>query len=277
MTDRIKQLNEAYRNARGKLSFFDSNCWIGRRAFPEFNNLYSVDDLIEEIGFYGIERGVVTHTMSVDYDPKVGNEQVAKDIEGRDKLYGAMSLLPEGTGELGDIEEYIDKMLGRKMVMARLFPKSHGFSLNKWSADSTLKVLEKRRLPLCLWHSETSWNEIYSLCSSYPELPVIIEGTGRKIIYDNRLYYPILKSCPNLHLELHNLVNYLGVDKVVEHFGGERLIFGSYMPIQDPNTSIMQITYGDFANEEKVKIAGGNLDVMLESLQIPLSVNSRKY
>jgi predicted TIM-barrel fold metal-dependent hydrolase len=268
MADKLKRLTESYQKAKSGFSFFDSNCWVGRRAFPEFNSLYTVDGLIKEMAFYGIEKAVVTHTMSVDYDPRTGNEQLAKDIEGRENLYGAISLLPEGTGELGDIEEYIDDMLKRKIVIARIFPKSHTFSLGKWSSDSLFKALEERKMPLCLWHSETSWGEIYNLCSAYPNLPVIVEGTGRKILYDNRLYYPILKRCPNLYLELHNVVNHAGVDRLVADFGGDRLIFGTYMPIQDPNTTIMQVAFGDFPLQEKAKIAGGNLRGMLDETKI---------
>ena len=49
----------------------------------------------------------------------------------------------------------------------------------------------------CLWHHETDWNQIASLCFDYPQLPIIIEGTGRKILYDNRMFYQLMEQCDN--------------------------------------------------------------------------------
>ena len=86
-----------------------------------------------------------------------------------------------------------------------------------------------------VWHTETAWEDVAAVCQSHPRLPVIVEGPNRKLLYHNRVYYRLLERFANFHLEIHNLVGYLGLDDVVRRFGSQRLIFGTYFPQQDPN------------------------------------------
>jgi predicted TIM-barrel fold metal-dependent hydrolase len=132
-----------------------------------------------------------------------------------------------------------------------------------------LQALADRRLPLSIWHTEVPWEEIRNLCQAYPELPVILEGTPLKILYYNRLLYPLLAQCPNLRLEIHNLVNYLGIEDITRRFGARRLVFGSFMPVCDPNAAMMQVTHARIGEEDKVKIARGNLMELLAGVQVP--------
>ena len=135
-------------------------------------------------------------------------------------------------------------------------------ALHGWCSGALLDAVAEARLPLIVWHTEVAWEEIRGLCESYPDLPVIVEGTPKKIIYHSRLYYALLERCPNLRLELHNLVNYLGMEDIAARFGAHRLVFGSYMPVYDPNTSLMQVTHARLTPDQKARIAGGNLAEM---------------
>jgi predicted TIM-barrel fold metal-dependent hydrolase len=130
-----------------------------------------------------------------------------------------------------------------------------------------LEAMEWLHLPIVLWHSEATWPEIAELCRGYPNLRVIVEGTGRKLLYDNRIYYAFLERFPNLFLETHNLTNYLELDQLVKRFGSGRFLFGSFFPHLDPNSAAMPLSHAGFTEEDKRNIAHGNLERLLAEVQ----------
>jgi predicted TIM-barrel fold metal-dependent hydrolase len=98
-------------------------------------------------------------------------------------------------------------------------------------------------------------------------LPVIVEGTGRKLFYDNRVYYALLERFPNLYLETHNLTNYLGLDDLVRRFGSGRFLFGSYFPHEDPNSAAMLLTHGELTAADQENIAHRNLENLIAEVR----------
>jgi predicted TIM-barrel fold metal-dependent hydrolase len=258
VNDRIAIMAEAYRQARARLCFLDSNLWIGRPVQPEFNTLFDLDTLRRRMTRYQIQGGVVSNFAAKDYGPAWGNDEVLNLLAGTG-LWAGIVLVPEMFDPESAGRAYLSECIARGARLARVFPKSHNFTLRAWCSGALLQALADSRLPLVVWHTEVAWDEICSLCETYPDLTVIVEGTGQKILYHSRVYYPLLERYPNLRLELHNLATYLGVEDLVRRFGARRLIFGSYMPVFDPNATLMQVTHARISEEDKQLIAGQNL------------------
>jgi len=259
----LGQMVDGYQAMKAKLAFFDSSCWLGRPALPEFVTVHSVDGLLAQMQRYRIPRAVVSHIASKDYDPTVGNEMLLDAVRDADNLLGAVTLVPSATGEQGDPHAYLDQCIKRKARLGRLFPTLHRFSLGDWCCGEVLAAMQERRIPLLIWHSEASWDTLFSLAGKYPELPIILEGTegtGRKILYFNRFYYALLEKTRNVSIELHYMYNFLLLEDIVGKFGAERLVFGSYLPLQDPNATMMRITRARISDDDKRSIAGGNLE-----------------
>jgi len=236
--------------------------WIGRPVHPEFNTQFNLETLRQRMQRYQIQGGVVSNFTAKDYDPAWGNYELLKLLAGTG-LWAGIVLVPEmfDPQEAGRV--YLSDCIMQGARLARVFPRTHNFTLQTWCSGALLRCLDDHRMPIVVWHTEVSWHEIYELCRSYPNLAVIVEGTGQKIIYHSRMYYSLLELCPNLYLELHNLVTYLGVEDLVRHFGAQRLIFGSYMPIFDPNVALMQVTCARICEEDKQLIAGRNLSTLI--------------
>lgn len=266
MHDRIAAMMEQYRRARSELRFLDSNLWLGRPRNPEFASGFDIEALRRRLVRYGIAGGLVSHFAALTYGAEWANERLLADLNGTE-LWAAVTLVPEmfRTAEAG--RAYLNEAIARGARAVRVFPVTHAFTLRGWCSGALLDAVAEARLPLIAWHTEVSWEEIRGLCESYPELPVIVEGTPKKIIYHSRLYYALLERCPNLRLELHNLVNYLGLEDIAARFGANRLVFGSYMPVYDPNTSLMQVTHARLTPDAKARIAGGNLEEMVAGVR----------
>jgi len=96
----------------------------------------------------------------------------------------------------------------------------------------------------------------------------VLEQTDEEAYWNGRYLFPLLEKCENLFLEVANCVLYLEIDEIVKRFGAERLIFGSYLPVDDPNASLMLITEGDFSSEEKEQIAHKNLEKLIEGVVV---------
>ena len=208
----------------------------------------------------------MSHFAGLSYSAEWANEQLLRDLD-RSGLWAGITLLPEMFQQAQAGRAYLSDAIGRGARLARVFPLAHNFTLRSWCSGPLLQTISDCRLPLMLWHTEVSWEEIRSICESNPELPVIVEAVGRKILYHTRLFYPLLERCPNLFLELHNLVNYLGIEDIVHRFGAGRLVFGSFMPVYDPNATMMQVTHARISEEEKVRIARQNLTELIEGVR----------
>jgi predicted TIM-barrel fold metal-dependent hydrolase len=266
MLDRIEAMAEAYRQARAQLTFLDSNLWIGRPRLPEFTAGFDIQTLRDRMARYGIAGGVVSHFAAIPYGAAWANEQTLKAAAGTG-LWAAITLMPEMFHAEDAGRSTVKDAIARGARLARVFPVSHNYTLRPWCSGALLQALADNRLPLVVWHTEVSWEEIRNICETHPTLTVIVEGTPKKILYHSRLYYALLERCPNLRLELHNLVNYLGVEDIVSRFGARRLIFGSYMPVFDPNAALMQVTHARIPADDKARIAHGNLAELIAGVQ----------
>jgi hypothetical protein len=263
----VKAMEDEYRDTVRALHFFDSNCWLGRvnNRGPVYMN--TVSDLIQHMDFSGIEKSLVSHVLARYSHPTLGNDLLLREIAEHSRLYGCFILLPSATDELGLLGEYTDYMLENNVLAVRLFPDSQRFSVEDWSADSLFGILQEKRIPLFIWSREITWDLLYKICKKYSKLPVIVEQCEEETYRNLRYLYPLLEKCQNLWMEVHNSHLYLQVDDIVKRFGAERLIFSTYYPVDDPQTSLMLITHGDFSPVEKELIAHGNLEKLMDGVQ----------
>ncbi|MBT9151717.1 MAG: hypothetical protein DDT40_01913 [candidate division WS2 bacterium] len=266
--NKISKLIERYTGEKKKIKFFDANCWLGNPVPESLREIpATASELLKLMDYCGIEKAVIASSSALNYNVLYGNERLLDEIRPSDRLYGAAILLPEHTGELGNLSDYISFLTQNKVVMIKLFPKIHNFVLSDYCMGSLLNLLEEQKIPLTLWHTQTTWNEIDRLCSTYPNLPIIIEGVARKLLYDNRIFYPLLKKHKNLFLGTHNLTNYLGLDDMVEQLGAGKVIFGTFMPMNDPEAALMPVVYGKFPTGQKEMIAGNNLLSLITNIK----------
>ena len=264
---RLNALIGEYDRRRQALGLFDLNVWLGTPLEPGFSPAGDFEGLKAGLARCDIRRAVVSHTLCKRYDATMGNLALIDAIRTDEAFHGAAVLVPNPRPTRSWLDE-LRELAAAKIRAVRLFPKSHGFALSPWCVGDLLRSLEALSIPLMLWHTEASWDSIADLCREYPGLPVIVEGTGRKLFYDNRVYYRLLEQCPNLYLETHNITNYLGLDDLVARFGAERFLFGSYSPCQDPNAAIMLLTHGQLTQADRTNIAHRNLERLIEGVTV---------
>jgi hypothetical protein len=268
MENKIDGLVDSYRSGKAQYNFFDCNCWLSFcRQRDQFFQVTGVQALYDGLQKHCISQAVASCTECIEYDPLKGNSRLMYTIGPMKNMYGSIVLTPDITFCGIDIGTYLAKAIENKIVAVRLFPKKLRHSLMNWQMRDIFSCMQQHRLPLMLWHAETDWDTIKSICEEYSELPVIIEGNDQKLLYHNRYYIQLLRMYKNLFLETHSVINYLGIESLVNELHIEQLIYGSYFPINDPNSAMMMITHADISRSAKLKIAGGNMHMLIDNIK----------
>jgi len=248
------------------LSLFDSNCVIGKRSVRRSGRageaeIYSLESLLAEMDYAGIDDALVYHSLAREYDSMLGNRQLMDEISGYERLQPCWVLMPHGTGEMPRPEVLVREMLERGVKAARLFPSDHLFSLSDWCSGELLGELENRGIVVIIEIDQIGWDGLHGLCSRFPNLSVIIANLSYRV---NRYLYPLLEKFKNLYVETSGYQIHRGVEALCARFGVERLVFGTRLPYFTPGPAITMVQYSLISAKEKEMIAGGNLRRLLD-------------
>ena len=70
-----------------QITFIDSNCLIGRRAFREPGTLYKTEDFLRELEYHRIAGALVHHAFSLELDQAYGNRAVLDECAKSARLF----------------------------------------------------------------------------------------------------------------------------------------------------------------------------------------------
>jgi len=260
--------NSAARRGRiAGLSFFDANCWLGTPSyFPLAQELHpgQVEGTLQE---YKLHGALISHWDAVRLSAQEGN-QALLEASGTlpQNVYTVWTGLPTAVSEQ-------DPLPGRgrpdpRLRGVRLFPKTHQFQLAAWVVGELCEWCSERRIPLFVWHVETQWASLQALAAAFPRLTIVIESQWQKCLCHNRDLFSLLKACPNVLLESSNFIGQDNVSVFVRSFGAGRLLWGSFLPVNDPYASIGMVLEADITENQKQLIAGGNLRRLIAEVKV---------
>ena len=264
----VGQWQQEFTESIRELAFFDANCWYGRTNQPRRSVIDSIDALDKVATGIGYDRCNVSYLLSKYLKPHEGNAILMDDVDGRDRFTPSIVFTPWMVESESQAEEYLESMLRLGARSVRLFPKTHHYLINEWSYSYLPKLLEAYRVPLFVWTEEMDWNEVYALSRAYPRLPIVVEQCEVEAFFNLGYLVPLLESTANVYLETNRVHEYLALDVLVERLGGNRFIYGSNMPVDDPYPQLAVITMGDFPNEDKKRIAHENLESLFSDVRI---------
>jgi predicted TIM-barrel fold metal-dependent hydrolase len=247
-----------------QLEFFDGCAMVGWRSDRHPETIWHPDDFLADYQYYGINAALVHHAVAVEYHQDYGNRRLLEEIAGRPRLIPQWVLMPHHTHEIAPADELIPQMLGLGVRSARIFPKMHGFPTSDDVCGPLFTALQEHRIPLFADVSELSIDEAAKLCERYPELPMVLCGIAWG---SDRVLEPALERTPNLHVETHAFQGHRAYERIVEQFGAERLIFGTGLPNCSPGAAMMMCLYEDISEQDRAKIAGGNLLRLLNEVR----------
>lgn len=234
----VKQLEKDFLTFKAESEIFDINC-----AIPCFLDETLENQLPTPETYFGegVDKMVLTSTLFNKIDYHTGNNVVFDAAAKDDRFYASATIAPNMNLGGRKFAAELDEMLAKKTVITRMFPKAHKFQLRKWLVGDILAELERRRVPLMIWHMQAEWDEIAEIAEAYPKLPIIIEGSDQKTIYYVNSVMGLCEKFHNVHLEMHNFTQYDFLPYALKYVGADRLLFGSRSPFNDMNVPLYQI------------------------------------
>lgn len=256
------QLREEARS----LDLFDASAWLGRTsAFPLMEE--GTPELVENILSRSYINGaLVSHWMGREDCSQESNQLLLSEIEGHSNWYATITLnplFPQDPGSPGSSEW----LWPEKVKAARVFPATFKYALVDWCVGALCERLIEKRFPLFVFHTETSFQDLYQLARRYPELRIVLESQVKKILYHSRMLLPLMKACPNIYLEISNYCAQGMIEYTVNTLGAERLVFGTFIPANDPFVPLGLLLQAELSQEDKQAIAGGNIRRMISEVR----------
>lgn len=245
------------------MNFFDCNCALGKSGRPPLRYAGTPAELLAEMGFCGIDQGLVYHANQRFSSPITWNPVLSAEIRHHSRLHGTRAILPPSTGEMPEPEILLKELRQCRIRAFRAFPQEHRYRLNRNSLSWLYEFMVEHKIPLLV--KENLWH-IKALLEECPELVVVAVNQGPHSL--ERYLRPLLDQFPRLHLETSAYMVDGLIEEFCERYGPERLLFGSGFPDNCSGAALMRLAAADIGEEARAKIAGGNLQRILAGVKI---------
>jgi hypothetical protein len=202
---------------------FDANVGVGHRH----NRRYpfdSPDQLLAEMARHGIDRSLVYAIQGELISPIQGNESLGTWTDGNDEL------IPQLVA--GCDRESMDQLKGihqdSRITSVRLHNTTESrIPFVPWIYGDLLTWLCAEHIPCWISLADTPPTEVVDTLIEYPNLTTVLVGANYT---HSNMIRPMLRTLPSAFLELSRYENICGVEKLVQEFGADRLLYGSYFP-----------------------------------------------
>jgi len=257
-------------NTIAPTEFIDCNCMLGQWKKNVESCFYTADDLISFINKASISKCLVFGSLAKYSEIQTGNNILINAIKDNERLIPCAIAMPHHSGEFPHPKEFYRYLANNNIRAVRIFPTFHGVSLYTWLWNDLFTILESAKIPLFIdfslkhWSEEINWEQIKNICENFPLLPIILIRMSLKA--DRYIYY-LMQNMKNLYIETSYYLVNNGIEKLVKSFGAEKLIFGTGIPVYNPNPSITMLNFSDINENERQMIAGGNLMKLLEEVK----------
>ena len=247
------------------LQYFDVNVGVGKHGLKNRHELWSTEDVLRVMDECGVAAALVYSGWAKDYSPRYGNERLMEELSKSERLYGCYTILPDDLGDFLSPEDAMADLRAKGMAAAKIFPKTHWFLPNETSLGPYLSLLEEEGIPLLVDYSEIGLPYLEGILKAHPALNVVLLGASWSC---ERIVFSLMRDYPNLYLDFSNLQGNFVLEAFVQRLGADRLLFGSGMPQMSLGAARALVDYSYLSDEDKRKIAGGNL-ARLCKIQLP--------
>lgn len=247
--------------------FFDCDVWIGHCDNRPTGGIETPKKLIAEMDRIGIDRALVYHIDGRDRDPAEANRRLLAELAAYPRLEPAWVVSPALADQYGSADKLAEALREAHIKAVRMFPGEQEFALGEAHTRPLLDALNDLGLVVlleCLAGTRSGGFDLPTLgdtCNAHPNIhfvltelhPRIGRYEGQRGIFDQ------VERTRNLYLDTPKFQTHEGVRLFCEEFGGERLLFGTYLPHASAGAGVAAVTLSSMAKEDQRKVAGANL------------------
>jgi len=216
----------------------------------------SGDDLVRWADRAGIDKLVTSSIDAFEYEARAGNDLLAAAMRAHpDRIVGYASFTSDYYGEavLNEIDRCVYElgMRGLKIYSRRLH------SIAEPDMVPIVSHAAELGLPI-LAHADA--REVGYLARAVPAATFLIAHLGEGF-EDTNMWQTLTmaRSCPNVVLDLTSSQIYAGmVEACVNAVGARRVVFGTDVPLLEPEVQIQKVRAAKIDEETRRLILGGN-------------------
>ena len=236
---------------------FDIHAHFGETKFADRS--ITAETILSIMDASGIDKAVLLPTISTGrvMPARRLQEEVAK---APDRLVGFALVNPKDPKAVDDFDEAVTRY-GAKGLKIHPVYMALAADDEVWVYPLIQKARDLK-VPVMFHSGEapfaTPW-QIGLVAQDFPEVTIIMEHMGCDAMVFTDAAIKMAKRAPNLILGTTGVVYDFPVTKAVNAIGGDRVVFGSEMPMNNPIHEIQKIRDAKISDEDKEKILGLNM------------------
>ena len=255
------------------MKFIDCSCTVGYGAVNHLvvnHEGFSLTEhvieapsgqvLLERMDYCGIETALVMDETMNFVTPQYGNQRVCEQCRVSERLLPIWSILPPLTDEEFEPSFLFTQMKSNEVKALYANPHNNRFFLNAITMGELLCEITNRKIPLFLT-PQHGYEHIYSLLAEFPKITIILKNYGPWS--PDRFWFPLLKNYRNVYFELGDYQTDGGIERIVNKFGSNNLLFGTDFPTNNMGGAIGVLTAAKINKRDKEAIAHGNIERLL--------------
>lgn len=246
------------------LKFIDASCRLGRPAAPG-DMPWKKEQIVELMDRCRIEKALAYHIVAKDGEITDGNQLLMEEIKGDARFEPQWCAIPATFDEFFRAEKLHGMMKENNVRTLRIAPKNYAHDYRPHAMGELMGLAADCKIPVFLDYGEAAGDDLYDLCSAYPNVKFVITNTSYGL---NRFLGPILDNCANLYLATGNYVVHTGLELMCKYYGAEKMVFNTNLPTGSAVAAVSLVCFANISDEEKQMIAYGNLEKMLSEVKL---------
>jgi len=234
---------------------FDANVALGRRHDKRVV-IDTTEGLINAMDNSGVERALVYSPHAAYFDTLEGNQLILELIKEQSRL------IPQFVGNPAteNLPDFASKVSKYNIRSIRILPIPHAYPFADWIVGSWLEWMQSIHLPLWIDVEHVEPTQLYKIAKTHPELTIVLI----EVHYTHVPWViPLLRSLPNLSIELSRFVINDGVSRLMDLVGEKRILFGSRFPESSMGQQIYNLHHNNLSISQLTDICSRNLDRIL--------------
>lgn len=227
-----------------------------RMNFSQYDALgqpLGVDGILKVIQKYNLEKAVLLSSMAASSDFGMGNKELFEALKSDNRLYGYLVVNPNYPDE--SIQLMRTAMTSPKFLAIALCQGATTPYPNATDYADILNAYRRFAKPVFI---QTSYAEgvaaAEQIACEFPTIKFVFGSMGgedwKRALACEKIFNVMLETSGSYDVEK--------IEEAVEHFGPNRVLYGSNFPFADPASMLALIQSSNISKEAMAKILGDN-------------------
>lgn len=215
--------------------------------------------LLEIMDKHKVARSACVSTTGLFFDAESGNDETWAAVEANSNLIPVATIDPR---RYRGCAAEIERRAAQGFRMFSLFPETQGWEVDSALFAGLVPALSAAGRPVMVEASDPGDPSRMARAAEGTTFPVILAGVNYATLAEA---IAIMQADARVYLETHSLTAVDSIDLVAGEVGADRLLFGSYSPLNYASSSLLMVQYCGLGDSDKAAILGGNLLRLLEA------------